>query len=160
MAMTIIRTARDDDPEWVIARHGAVYSGEFGFDAQFEADIATKLYAFLEKDDPFKRLWIAEIDGECAGSIAVSTEAEDIAFINFVLVEPIFRGKGIAQALMDTALGHVRDNGISTIRLETYSCLESARKLYARYGFTIESATPGIEKYGQSFDREFWNKTF
>ncbi len=151
-----LRLANDDDPAWVVARHGAIYADEFGFTRDFEVDIAAKLDAFLGRDDPFRRLWIAEVDGGRAGSIAISKMAEDTAFLNFVLVEPAQRGKGIAQALMDTALGHARDHGVPYVRLETYSRLTSARRLYAGYRFSIETVTPGIEKYGQRFDREYW----
>lgn len=153
-----IRLANDEDPAWVVARHGAIYAEEFGFTRDFEADIAAKLKAFLGRDDPLRRLWIAEVAGKRAGSIAISKVSGDIAFLNFVLVEPAFRGKGIARLLMDNALDHARGHDVPFVRLETYSCLEDARRLYAACGFTTETITPGIEKYGHRFDGEFWVK--
>ena len=151
-----IRQAEADDPDWIVARHGVLYPAEFGFDAGFGHDIAAKMKAFLAKDDAFKRIWIAEADNERLGSIAISQIGEGTAFLNFVLVEPAARGRGIAAAMMDTAFNHARQSGFSFVRLETYSCLKDARALYARHGFEIIESRAGIEKYGQSFDVEFW----
>jgi GNAT superfamily N-acetyltransferase len=96
------------------------------------------------------------VNGRRAGSIAISRIADDTAFLNFVLVDPAVRGRGIAGAMMEAALSHARANGFPFVRLETYSVLNDARALYARRGFEIVETTPGIEKYGQRFDVEFW----
>jgi ribosomal protein S18 acetylase RimI-like enzyme len=151
-----IRAADAGDPEWVVAEHGRIYGDEFGFDQLFERNIFGKMNAFLARDDAFKRLWIAEVKGRRAGSIAISRIADDTAFLNFVLVDPECRGRGIAGAMMDTAIAHARQAGFAAIRLETYSVLTDARALYAKRGFRIVETTPGVEKYGHSFDVEFW----
>ncbi|MBO6718128.1 MAG: GNAT family N-acetyltransferase [Rhizobiaceae bacterium] len=151
-----IRTAAEDDPAWVVSEHGRIYAAEFGFDAGFERNIAGKMEAFIAKDDAFKRLWIAEVDACKVGSIAISRIAGDTAFLNFVLVDPACRGRGIAGAMMDTALSHARANGFPFVRLETYSVLKDARALYAKRGFRIVETTTGVENYGRSFDVEFW----
>lgn len=158
MSDLAIRSAGAGDPEWVVAAHGRIYGNEFGFDEEFERDIAAKMDTLLAKDDPFKRLWIAEICGARAGSIAISRIADDTAFLNFVLVDPECRGRGIAAAMMDRAIAHARQGGLAAIRLETYSVLKDARALYAGRGFRIVETTPGISKYGRTFDREFWLK--
>lgn len=152
----IIRTAREGDPAWVVSEHARIYGAEFGFDGGFGRNIAGKMEAFLAKDDAFKRLWIAEADGRRVGSVAISKIADDTAFLNFVLVDPACRGKGIAGAMMDAALSHARQGGFPLVRLETYSVLKDARALYARRGFEINETTTGVEKYGQAFDVEFW----
>jgi ribosomal protein S18 acetylase RimI-like enzyme len=154
-----IRAAHEGDREWVVSEHGMVYGREFGFDADFERNIAVKMEAFLAKFDPFKRLWIAEVEGRRVGSIAISRIADGTAFLNFVLVDPECRGRGIAGAMMDKAISHARQGGVEAIRLETYSVLRAARALYAKRGFAIVETMPGIEKYGSTFDREFWLMT-
>lgn len=151
-----LRLAREGDAEWVVAAHGRIYGPEFGLDDGFERDIADKLAAFQAKDDPFKRLWIAADGDRRLGSTAISTLAPDTAFLNFVLVEPEGRGQGLAGMMMDAALGHARNAGITSVRLETYSLLTDARALYARRGFEIAEVTPGLSKYGRTFDREYW----
>jgi len=88
-------------------RHGFTYSQEFKFDSNFELNIASKIVAFFEKAVAFDCLWIKGINGERAGSIAVSEISEQVAFINFLLVLRKFRGQGIAQELMNKAISVV-----------------------------------------------------
>jgi len=72
MKSGIIRKAKPGDLGWVISMHGIIYSQEFQFDLNFELNIASKVVAFFEKAVAFDCLWIKEINGERAGSIAVS----------------------------------------------------------------------------------------
>lgn len=44
------------------------------------------------------------------------------------------------------------------IFLATYRCLEDARTLYDKFGFTIYKKNKDIERYGYTFDQEFWEK--
>ena len=152
----MIREKGPGDLGWIISRHGSVYTGEFGFDAGFEVDIAKKAVDLCQKNDKFTRIWIKEEEGKNAGSIAVSARENNTAFINFLLVLEEFRGKGIARELMEHTREHARRNGFTKLRLETYSCLTAARRLYAALGFCITDPVERMEKYGQTFDREFW----
>ena len=66
--------------------HGLVYAHEFNFNLEFEVGIAKKTARICESKDSFDCIWIKEIDGQRAGSIAVSKQGDGAAFINFVLV--------------------------------------------------------------------------
>ena len=154
----ILRPPGPGDIGRLIAMHGELYARQFHFDAAFEADITQKMALFLRQTDGFHRLLIAQMDGETAGSIAVSQKAEQTAFINFLLVTPAYRKKGIATMLLEKVIAHARENGCRRVCLETYSCLQSARRLYRQFAFELDQVTPGVEKYGQVFDREFWKK--
>ncbi|WP_420406955.1 GNAT family N-acetyltransferase [Hoeflea sp.] len=151
-----IRPAQADDRDWIVEAHGDLYAREFGFGPAFRAGIAEKMKAILALDDAFTRLWIAETGGVRAGSAAIWRQAADTAFLNFVLVYPAFRGQGLAETLMARAIEHARDHDLGQLRLETYSCLAAARRLYARKGFALTEVEPDIAKFGQVFDREFW----
>lgn len=136
--------------------HGLVYAREFGFNADFELGIARKAARICESPDPFNRLWIMDVDGQRAGSIAVSKADDGAAFINFVLVLDEFRGRGIARELMEHLIAYVADSGIATIRLETYTCLVLARELYKTLGFTIASSEKNCQRFGLSLEQEYW----
>ncbi len=151
-----LRNLKPGDLGWIISKHGEIYTQEFQFDITFEVNIAAKAVALLKKANTFDTFWIYEIEGKRAGSIAISKLSDQVAFINFVLVLNEFRGKGVAQTLMNKAIGHARADGMTIIRLETYSCLKNARKLYKKLGFTITEPPKQIAKFGQSFDQEFW----
>jgi ribosomal protein S18 acetylase RimI-like enzyme len=152
----VIRAGKPGDLGWIISTHGSMYAREFGFNGEFEIDIARKTVSICEKKDSFSRLWIKEFDGEKVGSIAISTCSEKTAFLNFLIVLEDHRGKGIAGELMSHAISYAQTNGYESVRLETYSCLETARKLYANLGFKRLAPVETVRKYGQTFDREFW----
>jgi len=150
------REPNSGDIGWIISMYGKVYAEEFGFDRQFELDIARKVVSFLENPSNFNLLLVAEIGGERAGSMAVSKSAEQVAFVNFVLVLKQFRGHGIAEKLVGHVIQRSRAAELKILRLETYSCLTSARKLYHKLGFSLVETKQNYCKYGQVFDREFW----
>lgn len=154
----ILSSPSPGDIGWLISIHGQHYAEQFNFDANFEMDIARKVITFLEASDDFNRLWIAITDNKRVGSIAVSLKPDQTAFVNFLLVKPEYRGCGIANFLLDKVICHAKDNDLKAIRLETYSCLENARKLYNKYGFAIYKKNTAVKKYGQLFDQEFWEK--
>ena len=153
----ILRAFAPSDRDWLIARHRALYAQDFGFTPDFGNSIADKLDAFLARPDPAKRLWIAEETGQRIGSIAVSSR-DGSAFLNFVLLEPSARGRGLGHHLMQPALDHARSHGFTRARLETYSCLTAARALYRAHGFAIVDSDPGWRRFGQVFDRELWQR--
>jgi len=151
------RIADSRDADWVVARHADIYRREFGFDATFKATIRHKLSTLLARPQHERTLWIATAGGVRAGSIALSRQEEGVGFLNFVLVCPRFRGRGLGRALIAHALDAARQRGFRSVRLETYSCLARARTLYRASGFRIESRQAGETLFGQRFEREYWS---
>ena len=143
-----LRKPKPGDLGWVIAMHGEVYAQEFHLNPRFEVDIARKGVSLYGNPSDFDSFIIAEIEGQRAGSIAVSKQTETIAFVNFLLVLPEFRGQGIARALMLKVIEHAKAYPFKRIRLETYSILEAARKLYQNLGFTRYEMIAEVKKYG------------
>lgn len=150
-----IRKAKTGDYGWIIATHGEVYRDQFSFDGDFEFTIADKLVTYFRQPQEGNRIWIAEVNGERAGSIGISSRPGNIGFVNFVLVLDKFRGQGIAGKLMGEMMGFAKQHGYRELRLETYTLLTDARNLYARLGFNIvESQTQN--RFGLTLTQEFW----
>ena len=143
----------------MISQHGEIYSREFGFSVDMEIGVARKMVAILESNDPLNQLWIAEDEsGKRAGSIAVSRlgkAEEGRAFINFVLVVDEFRGSGLARRLMDTVHQHCREQRVRRITLETYTVLQSARRLYDSLGYRILEQNE-VQRFGLKLRQEIW----
>lgn len=152
-----VRQAQLDDHQWIIAAHGDVYATEFGFDRRFQDDIAEKMRAFLELPSPFNRIWVGWAWDKRVASIAISDRVDSVAFLNFVLVLPQYRGKGAGSAMMKLALDHARTHSIKQVQLETYSCLVDARALYGRLNFQMTKVVREQNAYGKHFDQEFWS---
>lgn len=144
------------DPGWIVSKHGEIYSSEFHFDGTFELNIADKLVRYFSEPVPFNRIWIAEVDGERAGSTALREISAQKSFVNFVILLDQFRGNGIAQQLMEKAIETSRQQGYQCVRLETFSCLVAARKLYERLGFRIAEPAKDIRQFGRPLTQEFW----
>ncbi|POF91076.1 GNAT family N-acetyltransferase [Pseudomonas putida] len=152
-----VRQAQLDDHQWIIAAHGDVYATEFCFDRRFQDDIAEKMRTFLELPSSFNRIWVGWAGDKRVTSIAISDRADSVAFLNFVLVLPQYRGQGVGSAMMKLALDHARTHLFKQVQLETYSCLVDARALYGRLNFRMTEVVPEQKAYGKSFDQEFWS---
>ncbi len=151
-----LRKPKPGDIGWVIAKHGEVYSQQFLLNSRFELDIARKIVSFFGNPADFDIFIIAKIDGKRAGSLAISQQSETIAFINFLLVLEVYRGRGVARTLMRKVIQHAQEYPFKYLRLETYSILRDARKLYRKLGFTRYQVVADVEEYGRVFDQEYW----
>jgi GNAT superfamily N-acetyltransferase len=70
-------------------------------------------------------------------------------------VEPFARGLGIGRALVRACLDFARSIGYREMTLWTHTILESARRIYASYGFSI-TETKVHEEFGQPIQGETW----
>jgi ribosomal protein S18 acetylase RimI-like enzyme len=94
------------------------------------------------------QLWVAEIDGELAGVAALTEDQEpEYAQVGFDLsqravvthrlaVDPAFRGKGVAVALLAQAETIALKRGISFLRIDTNSENPMTQKLFPKLGYT------------------------
>ena len=133
-----LRDVRPGDLGWVVARHGAIYAAEYDWDSGFEAMVARIVADYVSRMDPNRdRGWIAEVDGEPAGSVFCVHEPEDgVARLRLLLVEPTGRGMGIGGRLVEECLEFARKTGCRRMVLETVSILAAARRIYQAAGFT------------------------
>lgn len=79
---------------------------------------------------------VAEIDGEVAGSILASAEGATAAKITGFYVAEQARGAGAGARLLAEAIGACRQRGVHQINLTTHARMQSAMRLYERFGFS------------------------
>lgn len=86
------------------------------------------------------RVFVAEIDGELAGAVSLWigprlnwTTPE--AWIPDLYVDPAFRRRGAARALLDACVAEARRRGCHRLRLESGHHRADAHRLYESYGF-------------------------
>lgn len=84
---------------------------------------------------PRGSLRLALVDGRAAGCVAVREIEPGVGEIKRLYVVPEYRDRGIGEALMLTAINDARVRGLRTLRLDTISKMDAAKRLYARLGF-------------------------
>ncbi|MEW6465148.1 MAG: GNAT family N-acetyltransferase [Pseudomonadota bacterium] len=152
----VLREARDEDMDWVVRQHGALYAQEFGWNDEFEALVADIVAQMRRNHDPaWERGWVAECDGARLGCAFVVRKASEVAQLRLVLLLPTVRGRGVGGALTDRCIAFARDKGYTTMVLWTHANLLAARALYASRGFRCV-ASEAYQGFGHALVGETW----
>jgi len=159
-----LRPQRAGDIGWVVARHGALYADEYGWDMGFEALVARIAADFIERFDPAREAcWIAERDGANIGSIflvqardeTTSAAIDGSAQLRMLLVEPAARGLGLGVRLVDECTQFARRVGYRKIVLWTNRNLLAARGIYRKAGYVLTHTEPH-HSFGHDLVGETW----
>jgi len=152
----LLRGLRPGDLGWVVARHGALYAQEYGWNQEFEVLVAQIIGAAMERFDPAREgAWIAERDGVPVGSVFLVRVDDETAKLRLLIVEPSARGLGIGGGLVEECTTFARRVGYRRITLWTHSVLTAARRIYARAGYRIVETQP-FRGFGQELTNEIW----
>ena len=152
----VLRPHEPGDIGWVVQRHAALYTQEYGWDSSFEALVAKIGAEFLERFEPKReRCWIAEMGGERVGSVFCVQRDERTAKLRLLLVEPQARGLGLGKALVQECIRFAKRCGYTRLILWTNSILLEARGIYVKLGFQLEHAEPH-HSFGHDLIGETW----
>lgn len=86
--------------------------------------------------DPGVEVYVAEVDGEPAGSVSVGS-----GFLRTLYVLPSFQGTGVGSTLHDFALERLSSLGARTAKLWTLEENRDARRFYERRGWALTAET-------------------
>jgi GNAT superfamily N-acetyltransferase len=154
----VLRDPGPGDLGWVVQAHGEIYAREYGFDRSFEALVAEIAAKYLRNFDPAREKgWIAEVDGQRAGSVFVVRKSRTVAQLRLLILAPQARGLGLGGRLVDACIAFARERGYRKLTLWTQSNLAAARAIYATRGFVLVRSEPN-PAYGQELVSEVWER--
>jgi DNA-binding MarR family transcriptional regulator/GNAT superfamily N-acetyltransferase len=153
----VLRAPAPGDLGWVVARHGAQYAAEYGWDDTFEGLVARIVGDFAADHDPRREAaWVAEIDGEPVGCVFCVAADDTTAQLRLLLVEATARGRGVGRRLVDQCVRFARRAGYRSIVLWTNDVLVSARRIYEAAGFTLVDEEPH-HSFGHDLVGQHWS---
>src|SRR5215208_5585944 len=107
--LTIRHTLNPGDVGMITYLHGTLYAEEYGLSPEFEGYVAAGLGKFAESHDEHKeRIWIAELNAQIVGSIAIVSHGEAVAQLRWFLIHPQARGQGLGRRLISEAMEFCR----------------------------------------------------
>ena len=80
-------------------------------------------------------IWLAKAGEEIVGTVGIMPEGHGIFELIKMCVAESWRGRGISKLLMDTCLQKVKELGGEKLILFSNHQLQTALKLYTKYGF-------------------------
>lgn len=154
----VLRDPQPGDLGWVVQAHAELYAREYGFDRSFEGLVAQIVADFVRDFDPDReKAWIAEVDGERAGSVFVVRKSATVAKLRLLMLAPQARGLGLGGRLVDECIAFARSAGYRRLVLWTQSNLTAARAIYASRGFERKASEPNAA-FGQQLVSETWER--
>jgi DNA-binding MarR family transcriptional regulator/N-acetylglutamate synthase-like GNAT family acetyltransferase len=160
----LLRAPQPGDIGWVVARHGALYAHEYGWDLTFEGLVAHIAGHFVQHFDAKREAcWVAERDGQNVGCIFLVQARDEktdkpergVAQLRLLLVEPSARGLGIGARLVAECERFARQAGYRRIKLWTQSTLLAARAIYAKAGYRLVGSE-SHHSFGVDLVGEVW----
>ena len=85
-------------------------------------------------------LWLAMAGGQAVGCIAMRAlpgrkTTADAAEVKRLYVRPVWRGRGIADALLDRLEAYAQEHGVRALYLDSKDDLQAALRFYRRRGY-------------------------
>lgn len=97
-------------------------------------------------DDSEPVVFLAEADGQPAGRIRMLRWWNNFAYVDDLVVDTNYRGKGIGRTLLERGVAWARENGYPGVMLETQHDNVNACALYRSCGFVLSGFDSSVYK--------------
>lgn len=89
-------------------------------------------------------VYFAMLGSRCIGQVYIQEFWNNMARVEDIRVDEAFRGRGIGRKLMDAAMNWAKEQGFTTVCLETQDINAAACRFYAAYGFVLSGVDYGV----------------
>jgi DNA-binding MarR family transcriptional regulator/N-acetylglutamate synthase-like GNAT family acetyltransferase len=152
----IIRPFQSGDAGYIAYLHGKLYDQTYKFGRMFEYYVMKGLTEFMMDTDGGE-LWVAEVNGEIVGSVAITKSTNTVAQLRWFILNENYQGMGIGKKLLETALDFCKEQNYRHVFLWTVSTLEAARYLYQKFNFKLTEEKTNEEWTGTNLIEERWD---
>lgn len=83
------------------------------------------------------RFWIAVDGDKVVGTVGILDRGENVAKLRRMFVQKEYRGTGLGQKLLDTALTFAKEAGYTKIKLNTHVNMQRAHHFYEKNKFIL-----------------------
>jgi DNA-binding MarR family transcriptional regulator/N-acetylglutamate synthase-like GNAT family acetyltransferase len=136
--VVVLREPRAGDLGWIVHRHALLHTDDFGWDRRVEGCAAQLVADYVNTSSSRRvRAWIAERDNDIVGNAMVLRHDDEVAKVCLLYVEPVARGFGIGDRLLDDCLRFARHAGYRKVILDADPAMVAAQRLCLRKGFTL-----------------------
>lgn len=152
-----MRPHRLGDIGRVIHAYAVQFAADYGWNHEFEAELAELAAAFVHRNDQEReRCLIAEIDGHLVGAVFLMRVSDEICEMLLPYVSPEARGMGIGSDLMSQMVTFAREKGYKKLTMRTESVMDFAVPMFKAIGLKIARQTPGrrfgVDTIGQDWE--------
>lgn len=132
--MSVITRATRADAPGVIDLIGRVFV-EYGWIWEPATEVPDLLRWTPHYEPPHGAFFVVRDGERVVGSVGVDRTDDDIAELHRLYLDPVLRGRGLGNALVETVLGWCRDSGVTRLVLWSDTRFAHAHRLYLRHGF-------------------------
>ncbi len=114
-------------------------------------------------DDSGPTIFFAEVDGNLAGRIKMLRWWNQFAYVDDIVVNPEYRGRGIGRTLLERGIQWAHENNFPGVMLETQDDNVPACTLYESCGFALSGFDRNIYRAINPHTKEtalFWYLVF
>jgi ribosomal protein S18 acetylase RimI-like enzyme len=139
--VVIRRELRRDDLDAIIELHDRVYRDEYGAGEDWVGAIRYAIEGAVRRGWPRDRalgsVWLVDHKRVLNGSLALVLERPRVGNLDWFVLAPEVRGRGIGRHLVSELLADARSREMRTLKIRTFSALTAAARIYRDAGFRV-----------------------
>jgi GNAT superfamily N-acetyltransferase len=139
--VVIRRELHGDDVDAIVELHDRVYRSEYGASEDWIEMIRVAIEGAVWRGWPRERalgsVWLVDHKGVLSGSLALVLVCPRVGNLDWFVLAPEMRGRGLGQQLVSELLAEARSREMHKLKIQTFSALTAAARSYRDAGFQV-----------------------